>query len=322
MNAPERLPLTVSLQMPADVQPLLVQSLGAVELANAFEIDCAEVAQAAQDQRIAFKKINVVLEAKYKGYVAPAQAIIAQARADWKPAIEANEQAYAILGTKLLKFQEEETARVAAENRAREEAERKARQEAEQKAAAERARAEEVQRQKQEQANREAEARARAEAEARAAAADRQRAIDEGNKEAAREAAERERKAKEEAQARAAAEAKANEQARTVVDNAEAAAQTRTMEAAASKPAPAATVAKIAGLSARENWIAELAPGKTEDDAKLAIITAIAAGRPELASLLKLDLSAANKLAKALKTNANIPGMICRNAPIAASRGK
>jgi hypothetical protein len=291
MNAPEHLPLTISLTMAPDVQPLLQQSLGAVELANAFEIDCQDVALAAQEQRISFKKINAVLESKYKGYVKPAQDIIAQARLDWKPAIEANEAAYKILGDKLLTYQAEEERRAAEARREAEEAQRKARQEAEAKAAAERAKADEQARELRRKAQEAEEAQ--------------RKAIAEGNAKAAAKAA--------------ADAAKAAEQANAVVENAEAKATEAVLEAAAMPAAQVEAPAKLAGFSSRKNWGAELS--STEEAAVKAIAATLEA-HPERIALLSLNMKAANAMAKALESNFNIPGLRAVNNPVAASRSK
>lgn len=62
---------------------------------------------------------------------------------------------------------------------------------------------------------------------------------------------------------------------------------------------------------------AELA-GEEQDAIKA--IGAVLATRPELISMLKLDMVAANKMAKALKGNFNVPGLKAINKPVAASR--
>jgi hypothetical protein len=46
----------------------------------------------------------------------------------------------------------------------------------------------------------------------------------------------------------------------------------------------------------------------------------IVAGRKDLAALLKLDMSAADKLAKALKESFNVPCLVAKNTPVASSR--
>ncbi len=101
----------------------------------------------------------------------------------------------------------------------------------------------------------------------------------------------------------------------------EAKANETVMVAAAAAPTtvvPAET--KVEGFTVRDNWKAELAQGMDDGKAVLLIAQAIAAGRSELVPMLKLDLSSADKLAKALKTAFNVPGLVAVNRPVAASR--
>ena len=70
-----------------------------------------------------------------------------------------------------------------------------------------------------------------------------------------------------------------------------------------------------------DNWVAELAPGKTEFDAIKGIAEALASGQhPEFVSFVKIDWPAINKLAKALKSSMNVPSIVAVNRPVAASR--
>ena len=83
----------------------------------------------------------------------------------------------------------------------------------------------------------------------------------------------------------------------------------------------AGAVAKIAGTSVRENWIPVLNQGETEASAIELIIKASATD-PQLCGLLKLDQSALNRLAKALKTAMRVPGYTAKDAPTLAGARK
>jgi hypothetical protein len=141
----------------------------------------------------------------------------------------------------------------------------------------------------------------------------------------AQEAEERRLAAEREGNSRAAAAAaaeaaKATEKAASVVENAEVTAQEAILTAAAAPTAPVVEVQKIEGFSTRSNWIAELTVGKTEEQAVLEIAGEIAAGRRDLAALLQLDMTSANRLAKALKSAFNVPCLRAVDRPVAASR--
>jgi len=70
-------------------------------------------------------------------------------------------------------------------------------------------------------------------------------------------------------------------------------------------------VAKISGASSKSTWVAELEPGKTLDDAKLAICRAIVIdNRGDLLALIDIDVAPRgplNKLASALKSAFRVP---------------
>lgn len=284
---------SVSLSLTPSMLKRLQTEQGALTIAQAYEIDCPEMAAEANAE---LKRVKVAIGEVKKmrdGFLEPAQQIIENAKALFNPALESLNQSEAILKSRLLSYQQAEEAKAEAARRAAEEIARKARQEAEAKAAAERARAEEQAREarRKEEEAREAQRKAEAEGNARAAAA------------AAAKAAEHAAKAT------------------AVVENAEAKA-TETIIAAAAMPiAEVAAPAKLEGLSFRDNWVAELAPG-VEESAAIAQIAAATASRPELAAVLKLDIPAANKMAKALKGAFNIPGLKAVNKPVAASRSK
>lgn len=284
-----------------------IRPAGAVVEANAWEIDSADMAQLAAAQRTTWAKRIDQIKAMRKDFVEPAQAILERAKKWFTPPIEDLEGGREILGRKLLAWDEKEKARIAAERAAREAEERRIRQEAEAKAAAERARAEETARIEREKA-------AKAEAERKRQAEEAERLRREGD---AKAAAEADRKAK----AAAAEAAKAQEREQAAIENGEAKAQTAQLEAAAQvQAAPEPAVVKIAGQAVKDNWVAEMAPGLTEEKA-LALIVAEAGARPDLLGLLKLDTSAVNKMAKALKTAMRVPGFVAVNRPqIAGAR--
>ena len=83
------------------------------------------------------------------------------------------------------------------------------------------------------------------------------------------------------------------------------------VQVAAVVTAPVAEVAKISGASSKSTWVAELEPGKTLDDAKLAICRAIVIdNRGDLLALIDIDVAPRgplNKLASALKSAFRVP---------------
>lgn len=290
-NMNEVAPLSVTMTMTPEIAAQLQQENGALTVAEAYVIDSADIAQLANDELRSVKaRIAKVKELK-QGFVAPAKQIIANAEALFDPALEALGNAETLLKDRLLAWTRAESERVAEERRKTQEAERLARQRAEQEAAAARAKAEQVAAEE----RRKAEESERARKEAEAA----------GNAAEARRAAE--------------AAAKAQERATAAIENGEAKAQSAVLTTAAA-PAPTVSApAKLAGFGTRENWIAELKENVTEQDA-LRLIVAEAATRPEMFGYLKLDISAINRSAKALKSNASIPGFVVKDEPIASSR--
>lgn len=284
--------LHVDLTMTAEMCRSLAREAGALEVARSFVIDSPEMAEAANGELKSIKARIQTVKKWRDGFIEPARQIMENAKALFNPGLQALEASEAHLKTALLTWTSEQE-RIAAEARRKAEEEaRKARQEAEAKAAAERAKAEEQAREQRRLAQ---------EAEERRLAAER-----EGNARAAAAAA--------------AERAKAEEKAASVVENAEAKAQEAILTAAAAPAAIAPEPQKLDGFSTRQSWTAELAPGKTEEQAVLEIAHEIAAGRRDLAALLKLDMSAAAKLAKALKHAFNVPCMTARAVAIAASR--
>lgn len=284
--------MSVVLVMDDTVRTQLRQGENALTAAQAYVIDCQEVAQLVSDERIGLAKRIDAIKAVQKKYIEPAQQIIENAKEMFNPAIKALTDARDYLGKSLLSWDQQEKARIARETAEREAAERKVRQEAEAKAAAERARAEEKAREERRKA-----------AEAEEA---RRKALAEGNARAA---------------AAAAAEAaKANERAEAAIEDGNAKAM-QAQVATIAMAAPVQEPVKLAGSSVRDNWVAKLHQGMTEDDAK-ALIVNEAVSNPQLLGLLKLDMPAINKLAKALKKAMQVPGFTAVNEQTLAGSRK
>lgn len=291
MSNQSDMPLAVQLSMPEATRAQLRQHEGAIAIAQAWEIDSPDMAILANDELKRIKAQAKALDEARKGFVAPALQIVEHAKAMFNPALTALAEAENILKGKIGAFQREEMRRVADAQRQAEEAARIARQAAEKEAAAARARAEEQAREARRKADEAEKARQKAEAEGNARAA----------------------------AAAAAKAAEANAKADAAIENGEAAAQQAQLEAAA---APAAVVVpettKLAGFSSRKNWIAVLGTDD-EDEAKARIAAAIPT-RPELTALLQIDWKAAHKMAKALETHFNVPGLMAKNMPVQSSR--
>lgn len=305
-------PLSVTLSMDEAIRHELRTSEGALEVAKAYEITDGEMAalvvKEVQGLNSRIKRVEEVRE----GFVRPAQQILANARALFNPALESLKAAKEHLNAKLSSWQEKERQRIEAERRRQEEEARRARQEAERRAAEERAKAEE--RAREERAKQQAAEEARRKAEAAAEQLRR-----EGD---AKAAAEQERMARE----KAAEAARSAERERQTLENAEARAATHEQTAAAAAVAPSAQEpAALKGFATRKNWVAELAPGcnGAEDKAKQLLVNAIFHGRTELLALIKIDWSAATKMAKAQEQHMNVPGMVSVNRPkgVTTNRG-
>ncbi len=282
--APEQ-PHTLEVKLPVTGEFLSgIKPAGAVAEARNWDIDSTEMAQFAANQRTTWATRIDNLKKMRADFLDPAKKIVEAAAKWFNPPLEDLEQGRAILGTKLVEWQQAESVRIAKENAEREAADRKARQDAERKAAEERAKAEEIARQE------------RAKADAAAAAL--KKAQDEGDAKAAREAA--------------IAEAAARERANAAIETGNAKAQEVQIAAAAATSAPVEAVAKIAGSSLKDNWIAKLQPNVSEDMAKSMIVNA-ASTNETLQACLKIDMSAINKLAKALKKQMNVPGFVAVN---------
>lgn len=284
--------MSVQLTMTPELATELQRETGALDVARAYVIDSPVMAIEANRELKLVKARVVRLKELKAGFVAPARQIIANAEALFDPAIDANMQAERFLKDQLTVFDQTQQRAAEEGRRKREEEERRARQDAEAKAAGERARAEEAAREERRKAAEAEAARAKAEAEGNARAA-----------------------------AKAAAEAAAARQrADAAIENGERKAQ-QTELAASAAPTTAVVLeaTKLEGFSTRENWVAELAD-VDEDTAKRLVCDAIGSGRVDLLALVKLDMPAANKLAKALKRSMNVPGLRAVNRPVAASR--
>lgn len=294
----------------------IIRSTGALAVAQAYDVDCAAVAQALADERRGWASAIDKLDAVEKDLMEPVKVALTSMKgklAKWfGPRRQDLTLARELAGQKLLAWENAEKERVARENAAREAEARKIRQEAEQRAAAERAKAAEAARLEREKA-------AAAEEARRKAKEDADRARREGD---AKAAAEAERRAK----AAAAEFAKAQEKEHAALENGAAKAQEVQMQAAAVvSAAPVAVVTKIAGQALKDNWLAELKPGTSIDQAKVLIVEAIHAGRHELLGMIEIDTAprgALNKLAAALKGAFNVPGFAAVNRQTIAGARK
>jgi len=329
----DEIPTELSVRIPVTTAVAnQIKPAGALALAQEFTIDGPEMAQIAADQRKDWAGQIDHIKKMRLDFLNPAKLIVEAAAKWFNHPIEDREAGRELLGQKLLTWDTQEKARISAENAKREAESRRIRQEADAKAAAERARAEEVARAERVKA-------AAAEAERLRQVAEAERLRREGD---AKAAAEADRKAK----AAAADAAKATEKAAAATENGEARAQETALQAAAAATAaPMVEQVKASGMSVRSNWIARLQPGVTEEAALILIVKAAAtetdlplglralvpgdvlivkpaATRPDLIALLKLDASALNKLAKALKNNMNVPGYVAVDEPVIAGSRK
>lgn len=280
-----------------------VTQLGALAVAQDYDVDCPEVAQALADERRGWAQRLDRMEAMEKEALSPAKKMLADMKA-WAerwfgPAKADLTAARDLAGEKLLEWDKREKARIAEENAKREAEARRLRQEAEQRAAAERAKAEEAAREARRKAQEAETARLKAEAEGNARAA----------------------------AAAAAAAAKAVEAARAAIENGEARAQRAQLQATAHVFAmPQAGAVKIEGQTLKDNWAAELKPGVTMDQAKKDIAVAIAAGGNDfLLPLIEINMAARgplNKLAAALMDKMNVPGFRAVNKQTLAGSRK
>ncbi len=243
-------------------------------VAESYVIDCPEMYEAAADDLKAVKAKYKAIEAQRVEIVGPLNKAVKAVNELFRPPLDFLEKAETTLKGRLIAYDQEQE-RLRREEQARLEAERRAEQER-------------LRREAEEAARVEREARLKAEAEARAAREALAKIEDEAARKAAEEAA-REAQAKADAEAEAAAE-----RAAIMAEQADIA-----------ELAPAAYVApvkaEVAGLSTRQKYKAEVTD--------LAALIRAAAERPDLHPLLKVDQSALNKMAGALKTALNIPGV-------------
>jgi flagellar biosynthesis GTPase FlhF len=290
---------SIALRLDEATRQRLREADGLVAVAEACTVDCHDMAMLAKDNLdsvIAFRKD---LEARRKKFVEPAMLIIENAKAEYNPSINAAVEAEAIYRKRLAAWQMAEQARLEDLRRQQQEEERKRREQAERDAAAARARAEQAAADARRKAEQEAELQRKAEAE--------------GNARAAREAAARRAKLEEEERQRTAQAAREEERIR--------------MEAAAAQNTTVVPEQqKVAGLTMRDNWVAEIHPDITGDEeeranaAKFSLCQSIAAGRRDLLPLLDINFSTASKLAKAQQKLFSVPGLKAVNRPTTVNR--
>ena len=286
--------LTVTMHMPPDLAGELTKHSGMLAFVKeAFPtIDSPDIADLAAAERKQCIAVAKAIKEKMDQYTAPAEQIIEQARADFRPAIDNANSAAIWLGSRLLEWDAKEKRRIEALRLAKEEEDRKLRAKAAADAEAVRAKAE-------------AEAREQRRRADEAAAAER-KALEEGNAKAAAKAAAEAAKLQEKAKA-------SDEQALIDAENIR-------MQAESQIQAGAVVAAeKTSGFSTRKNWKGELPPGTTEKQAILAIIAVIET-HPEYVSYLTLEWKAIHASAKALEANFNVPGLRARNIPVGVSR--
>lgn len=266
--------------------------------AESYDIDCSDLAQLAAERRREWAQQIDRIKALKAKHLAPLKEAVKNTEELFDPAIKDREAARERLGQKLLAWDQAEKRRIAAEQAEREAVARRLRQEAEARAEAERARAEE---QAREQCRRQQEAE-----EAQ------RKALAEGNPRAAATAA--------------AAAAKAASAAAAAIENGNAKAMAVQVQAAAAASAiPEPELVKIAGQSIKENWLAVLNDGETEETALAKIVAAIVTeNRPDLLALLKIDTAARgplHRLAAAQKKMMRVPGYAAKDVPsLAGSR--
>lgn len=284
-------PLSVTLHMDESMRSALARDERALEAAQAYVIDCPEMATEANNELKAIKQRKARVEELRDGFVQPAKQILANARALFDPALRALERAEKHIKDDLIVWTQDQRKIEAEEQRKRDEARR-------------------IEEARIAAANAEAIAKAEQIAEGKRleaeAAEARQRAALEANdiKAAAKAAGEAARLA---------------EQATSITESAVARAQAAATMAHAAVPV-AAPAMKIEGLTVRDNYVAELALNTTDAQAIEKIAAQIAGGRRDLVSLLKLDLGAASRLAKVQKELFAVPGLVAVNRPVAASR--
>ena len=309
--------VAIDLPVTAEMQQL-ARPCGALAVAQAYEVDCPQMAQALADERVLWAQKIDAITAMEEDFMSPVKKAVKDMKAKVEKWFGPTKTDYIaareLAGQKLLKWGQDEKARVAREQAERDAVARRLRQEAEAKAAAERAKAEEAARQAREAA-------ARAEAERARQAAEAERLRREGD---AKAAAEAERKAK----VAAAEAAKQEEREHAAVQNgAASAARIQTEAAAVAMAQPAVQeVQTIVGQSTKENWVAVLSDGETETSALLKIVTSIVFDkREDLLAIITVDTAARgplNRLAAAQKGHMRVPGYRAENQPVIAGKRK
>lgn len=289
---PPSAPLTARVGLDQTALQLIALGQSSLHVAEAYEIDSPDMAQAAADERRNLKTLTKRLDDMEKAITRPALEIVETARSWFRPAKQALERADALLEQRLVTWTRREEERVAAERRAAEEAARKARQEAEAKSAAELARAEAIAAERRQQAE-----------------------------EAARRA--QEANTPRSAAAAAAEAARLEEEAKAALERGAAKAEAAHIAAAAAAATTQASVQQASttlprGTHLRDNWIAVL---EDKPDALLRLVRYVAAN-PQFLNLLTYDEAAGKRLAAATKGALTIDGLVIENRPIMPVRRK
>lgn len=260
-------------------------------IAREFTIESHDDCQEAINERNANLREVQWLENRLDFVLAPFTEGVKRVRAIFKPMIDRRRDAIAHLNPLIVSWEMEQRRLEDIAAKKREEEARRVRQETERKAAAAHAEAEE-----------------KAAQERRAAEileAQRKQAEEDGNQQAAQDAA---RKA-----------AELREQADHTVETANAEVAQMTLEAAATPSEAPPPRPVMAGNQLRTKWVAELMPTYTEEQAKFQIVRAIASeNRMDLLGVIRMDMPALQKIASGLKKNMSVPGYMAIDRPIAA----
>lgn len=259
----------------------LAEQTGTVlEFARQIEIDSAEVYGLAADELKSIKGQAKALDNKRREIVDPLNKAVKSVNDLFRAPLETLKNSEAVIKHKMIGYDTEQ-ARIAAE------AQRQAEEEA---------------RRERERLQREAEAR---EAAARQAAAEREAVARAEAARAAAEAAKEQDAAKAEQMRREAAERLQREQAEAAAqlqrEQEQAAALAQQAQFVMAAPVPAEIATKAEGTSIREAWKAEVTD--------MAAFVAHVAAHPDLVRLLKVDQTALNQQARALKDALHYPGV-------------
>jgi len=286
--------LTINVQLTDAARAAMTANGGCLRLAESYEIDSHDIAELAAAEILAFNKQIANIKTMHDDLAREPKATIAKLKAWFVPGINEREEAIGILKSRLKLWNEQETARIALENKKRQDEADRVRREAEAKARAEQDRAAQIARDKQREADEQEALRVKAEAE--------------GNTRAAAAAA--------------AAKGKAEQEAISAVQLGQDKAEHHHLAAAtvATVAAPVA-VAKVAGASMKDNWIAKLKPDVTEAEAKKLIVAA-AINAPMLLGVIEIGQGSLNKLAKGLHEAFDVPGYVAFNDRQVAGKHK